>query len=134
MSKRRKQLILIVPPGRYRELLSALTMPVAVVRLANYVQRQFANVDCHVIEAPVVFGQPINEVGETKVHQMIYDYLDDLIDGEVLIGFSTFANRDVVHSLPLAKGVKARRGGEMSDIPDVVVQFRSRSSPMVKLE
>ena len=39
---------------------------------------------------------------------MIYDYLDKLIDGDVLIGFSTFANRDVVHCLPLAKEVKAR--------------------------
>ena len=107
-TRQRKQLILIVPPGRYRELLSALTMPVAVVRLANHVQRVLPDVDCHVIEAPVVFGQPINEEGEAKVHEMIYDYLDRLIDGDVLIGFSTFANRDVVHALPLAQGVKAR--------------------------
>ena len=103
-----KQLILIVPPGRYRELLSALTMPVAVVRLANHVERELPNVECHVIEAPVVFGQPISESGEAKLHDMIFEYLDKLITGEVLIGFSTFANRDVVHSLPLAKGVKAR--------------------------
>jgi radical SAM superfamily enzyme YgiQ (UPF0313 family) len=105
---RNKQLILIVPPGRYRELLSALTMPVAVVRLANYVQRARPNIDCHVIEAPVVFGQPVNEAGEAKVHQMMYEYVDALIDGDVLIGFSTFANRDVVHALPIAKEMKRR--------------------------
>ena len=83
-------------------------MPVAVVRLANFVQRERPDVECHVIEASVVFGQPVNEAGEAKVHQMIYEYVDRLVDSDVMIGFSTFANRDVVHSLPLAREMKKR--------------------------
>ena len=61
---------------------------------------------CH--RGSVVFGQPVNEAGEAGVHQMIYEYVDRLVDNDVMIGFSTFANRDVMHSLPLAQEMKKR--------------------------
>ena len=83
-------------------------MPVAVVRLANYVQARMPDVDCHVIEASVVFGQPVSIDGERKVFADLFDYLDRLVGSNPLFGLSTFANRDVVHALPIAQEIKRR--------------------------
>ena len=92
-TRQRKQLILIVPPGRYRE--PRLNNAGSGGATGKSCSASAPDVDRHVIEAPVVFGQPINEEGEAKVHEMITTTLT-FIDGDVLIGFSTFANRDVV--------------------------------------
>ena len=83
-------------------------MPVAVVRLANYVQARMPDVECHVIEASVVFGQPVSVEGELKVYADLFEYLDGLVGPNPLFGLSTFANRDVVHALPIAKEIKRR--------------------------
>jgi radical SAM superfamily enzyme YgiQ (UPF0313 family) len=105
-----QKLVIIVPPGRFRELLSSLTLPVAVVRLCNWVQRELPHVECHVIEGPVAYGHPVTEAGELKTHRALFDELDTIVDEHTLVGFSTFANRDIVHSLPLAREVKRRYG------------------------
>ena len=66
------------------------------------------DVDCHVIEASVVFGQPVSIDGERKVFADLFDYLDRLVGSNPLFGLSTFANRDVVHALPIAQEIKRR--------------------------
>jgi len=105
-----KKLVVIVAPGRFRELLSSLTLPVAVARMCNWLQRERPDVECHVIDGHLSFGQPVTEAGERKVHARLLDALDGLVDGETLVGFSTFANREIVHALPLARAIKARYG------------------------
>ena len=110
MTATAKKLVIIVPPGRYRELLASLTLPVAVVRLCNWVQRARPETECHVIEGTVAYGQPVTEAGERKVFAQLFAQLDGLVDDRTLVGFTTFANRDVVHALPLAREVKRRYG------------------------
>ena len=107
-SSQAKKLIIIVPPGRFREALGCTTLPVAVARMCNWLQRERPEVECHIIDGHMSFGQPVNEEGERKVQARVLEALDELIDDHTLVGFSTFANRDIVHALPLARAIKDR--------------------------
>ena len=91
-------------------MLSSLTLPVAVVRLCNWVQRALPDVECHVVDGHLSYGQPINEAGERKARARLFAELDALVDDHTLIGFTTFANRDIVHALPFAREAKRRYG------------------------
>lgn len=105
-----KKFVVIVPPGRFREALGCTTMPVAVARMCNWLQRERPDVECHIIDGHMSYGQPINEAGERKVQKKLLNGLDELVDDRTLVGFSTFANREIVHALPLARAIKERYG------------------------
>ncbi|MDE7432256.1 MAG: radical SAM protein, partial [Lachnospiraceae bacterium] len=50
-----------------------------------------------------LWGIPLNEKGEKKLHNKLISTLKEMIDEETLIGFSLTANYEILHALPAMK-------------------------------